>query len=109
MASCKQPCIHCGELIERDSRLCAKCNRRNPFGYYCPTCLREIQKGQMLCSGCGRPLYVSCSACKQQTFVGECCEACGASLLVSCVNPRCGDVQFFENTQCTTCGKKIKR
>ena len=26
MASYKQPCVHCGEFIDRDARLCPKCN-----------------------------------------------------------------------------------
>jgi RNA polymerase subunit RPABC4/transcription elongation factor Spt4 len=109
MASYKQPCFHCGELIERDSRLCPKCYSRSPFGYHCPTCLREIQKGQAVCSGCARPLYVVCPSCNQQTFVDERCEACGGGLLIRCANPRCGDLQFLQNTKCTSCGKKIKQ
>jgi len=108
MASYKQPCIQCGEFIERDSRLCPRCQSRSPFGYHCPTCLREIQKGQPVCTGCGRPLYVPCLNCGKQTFVADRCEICGAILLRSCPNPRCGDMQFFQNTKCTSCGKKIK-
>jgi hypothetical protein len=56
MAAYKQPCFHCGEFIERDSRLCPKCNSRNPFGYRRPTCLRDMQKGQALYDGCGNKL-----------------------------------------------------
>ena len=109
MASYKQQCIHCSGLIERDSRICPECGSRSPFGYHCPTCLREIQKGQLVCSGCGRPLYIACPTCGQRTFADERCEACGAGLMVKCANPRCGDLQFFENVKCTACGKKIKR
>lgn len=109
MASYKQPCVHCGAFIERDSRLCPNCASRSPFGYHCPACLREIQKGQPVCSGCGLPLTVACPACGQQTFVDERCEKCGESLMTPCTNPRCGELQFFENTKCTACGKKIKK
>ena len=108
MATYNQPCIHCGELIERDSRLCPKCSSRSPFGYNCPTCHRPIQKGQALCSGCGRPLNVPCPTCGKQTFVGERCDVCGAGLLKRCANARCGEFQFFQNTKCTACGKKLK-
>jgi len=109
MATYKQPCIHCGELIDRDSRICPKCYSRSPFGYNCPTCLKPIEKGQLMCSGCGRALYVACPSCGRQTFACERCEACGASLMIKCANPRCGELQFFENTKCTACGKKIKQ
>jgi len=109
MATFKQPCIHCSEFIDADSRICPKCYSRSPFGYRCPTCLREIQKGQQVCSACGRSLYVTCPTCAQRTFAGERCEVCGAGLMINCTNPRCGDLQFFENIKCTSCGKKIKR
>lgn len=109
MATYKQPCIHCGNFIERDSRLCTKCGSRSPFGYLCPACLRPIEKGNMVCAGCGRPLYTACPNCKQQTFVDERCEKCGAGLMIRCENPRCGELQFFENIKCTACGKKLKK
>lgn len=109
MASYKQPCIHCGEFIDRDSRLCPKCNSRSPFGYMCPSCLREIQRGQAACSGCGRPLYITCPTCGRQAFTDERCEACGAGLMIHCTNPHCGELQFFDLTKCTACGKKIKK
>jgi RNA polymerase subunit RPABC4/transcription elongation factor Spt4 len=108
MASYKQPCIHCGAFIEPDARFCPSCSSGSPFGYLCPACLRPVKKGQQICSGCGRPLSVSCPACKKQTFVQDTCEACGSSLMVQCPNPRCGSLQFFENTKCTACGKKMK-
>lgn len=109
MATYKQPCIHCGEFIERDSRLCPKCRSRSPFGYHCPTCLREVENGQEVCPGCGRPLFVKCPTCGQRTFADAKCEACGASLMIKCANPRCGELQFFENVKCTACGKKMKK
>jgi hypothetical protein len=71
--------------------------------------LKPVEKGQAACSGCGRALYVACPTCKAQAFAGERCEACGAGLMVHCTNPRCGELQFFENVKCTVCGKKIKR
>ena len=108
MATYKQPCLHCGEFIDRDARLCPMCGSRSPFGYRCPSCLRDIQKGQTVCSGCGRSLTVTCPACGQPTFADERCEKCGAGLLVICANRRCGEPQFFENTKCTACGKIIK-
>lgn len=108
MAVYKQPCIHCGSYIERDSRFCPSCRSGSPFGYLCPGCLRPIEKGQSVCSGCGRALSVFCPACGKPTFVQGNCEACGATLMVRCQNPRCGELQFFENTKCTACGKKRK-
>ncbi len=107
MATYKQPCVHCGEFIDRDARLCPKCGSRSPFGHLCPTCLRPIEKSQLVCAGCGRPLRVFCPACKKQTFVDERCEQCGAGLMIQCANRRCGALQFFENTKCTACGKKL--
>ena len=109
MATYKQPCIHCATLIDGDSRICQQCGSRSPFAYRCPTCLRETNKGQMLCSGCGRMLTVTCPTCAQPTFADERCDKCGAGLMIYCTNPRCGELQFFENIKCTACGKKIKK
>jgi RNA polymerase subunit RPABC4/transcription elongation factor Spt4 len=109
MATYKQPCLHCGEFIERDSRLCPKCGSRSPFGHHCPFCLKPVEKNQTVCSGCGKSLMVQCPTCHGQTFAGERCAICGADLMVHCTNPRCGELQFFMNATCTACGKKIKR
>jgi len=109
MASYKQACMHCGALVERDVRFCPSCGSQNPFGYGCPVCLRPIVKGQTLCSGCGRPLYIACPNCGKQIFVQERCEQCGQDLMVPCANRRCGVLQFFQNDKCTACGKIIKR
>lgn len=109
MASYKQPCIHCGAYIEPDARFCPVCQSGSPFGALCPACRRPIRNGQSVCSGCGRQLYTACPVCKKQTFVQEKCEHCGASLMISCPNPRCGAAQFFENKKCTACGKKLNR
>jgi hypothetical protein len=68
-----------------------------------------VEKGQAVCSGCGRSLYVNCPTCGQQTFAEERCEACKSGLMIHCTNPLCGELQFFENVKCTACGKKIKR
>ncbi|MBQ2985099.1 MAG: zinc ribbon domain-containing protein [Clostridia bacterium] len=108
MALYKQPCIHCGTFIEEDARICLSCGSMSPFGYLCPDCNRPIQKGQAMCSGCGRPLYTYCPTCGGETFVQERCEVCGAGLMVYCSNRRCEALQFFENAKCTVCGKKIK-
>ena len=109
MATYKQSCVHCGVLIDRDSRVCPRCANRSPFGYHCPACLRAVEKGQRVCAGCGRPLYTVCPACGKRTFVQERCEHCGAGLMIRCVNKRCGELQFFENARCTACGKKMKQ
>jgi len=109
MATYKQPCIHCNTLVDRDARFCPACGSHNPFGYQCPSCLRDIGKDQRVCAGCGRPLYIPCPVCGELTFVQETCEACGASLMKQCNNKRCGVLQFFENTKCTVCGKKLKK
>ena len=108
MASYKRPCIQCGAYIEPDSRFCPSCQSHSPFGYLCPVCLRPVEKSQTICSGCGRPLYTSCPASGKQTFVQGKCEQCGDALMIPCQNPQCGAPQFFENTKCTACGKKIK-
>jgi len=109
MATYKQPCIHCGAFVERDSRLCPKCGSRSPFGYQCPICLRSVRRDDAVCSGCGRPLTTACPHCWQQTFIGGGqCEACRKTLLIHCENKRCGQPQFFENKKCTICGKPIK-
>ena len=109
MATYKQPCIYCGEFIERDCRFCDNCGSTSPFGFNCPTCLKEVQRGKALCSGCGRPLTVVCPLCGGNTFAGAVkCDACGKLLTLACENKRCGQMQFFENTKCTACGKPIK-
>lgn len=108
MAFYKQPCMHCGTFIDADARFCINCQSMSPFGYLCPACNRPIEKEQALCSGCGRPLYTICPTCGGRTFVQERCEQCGAGLMVRCENKRCGVLQFFENTKCSACGKKIK-
>ncbi len=108
LAFYKQPCLHCGALTDADARFCAKCGSHSPFAYLCPACLRPVQKGDTLCAGCGRMLYVTCPTCGKPTFVQERCEACGAGLMRLCSNKRCGAYQFFENTKCTVCGKKMK-
>jgi predicted amidophosphoribosyltransferase len=109
MATYKQSCIHCGVMIERDSRVCAKCGSRSPFGFQCPNCLKKVEQGDAACSGCGRPLSIVCPFCNAQTFAGgDRCGACGRSLMIRCENKRCDQLQFFENTKCTVCGKPIK-
>jgi len=107
MASYKQPCLQCGTLIDRDVHFCPACQSMNAFGYHCPGCGKQIQKGQRICTDCGRALYVSCPHCGQTTFAQDRCELCGQSLMVRCQNSRCGALQFFENVKCTACGKKI--
>lgn len=108
MASFKKPCAHCGTLVDADARFCPGCGSMSPFDFLCPSCNRPVLKGQILCAGCGRPLYVECPSCGAQTFAQERCEACGAGLMVRCANHRCGALQFFENEKCTACGKKLK-
>ena len=109
MAAFKKPCLRCGTFIEGDARICAGCGSRSPFGYRCPTCMKEIQREQALCTGCGRALRVACPSCGHLTFTDERCEKCGAALLVPCANPRCGELQFFQNEKCIACGKKMKK
>lgn len=110
MATYKIPCIHCGEMVERDAHNCPRCSSRSPFGYHCPACLKPIARGHAVCSGCGRLLTAVCPYCKGQTFVGsEKCDNCGQTLMIHCENKRCGERQFFENQKCTVCGKSIKK
>jgi len=109
MATYKQPCINCGTLIDGGDHVCPKCGSRSPFSYLCPKCLKPIQRGDVLCSGCGRPLNTACPYCHQPVFVGDsACPYCRGSLLILCENKRCREPQFFENTKCTACGKPIK-
>jgi len=108
MATYKKNCIHCGTLVDGDARFCPACGSQSPFIYQCPTCLHEIEKGQVRCSSCGRELYIVCPLCGGRTFVQEKCEVCGASLMIRCQAKNCGVLQFFENEKCTACGKKIK-
>ena len=70
--------------------------------------MRPVRQEQPLCPGCGRPLYVTCPHCGGRTFVQDLCQRCGGDLMVRCENRRCGELQFFQNTKCTACGKKIK-
>jgi RNA polymerase subunit RPABC4/transcription elongation factor Spt4 len=110
MATYKQPCMHCGTFIEGDARFCPACASGSPFAYLCPSCHREINKSDALCAACGRSLYAPCPSCGMPAFVGEQkCGHCAAFLMVVCPNPRCGQRQFFQNTKCTACGKKIKK
>ncbi len=108
MAGYDKPCIGCGTLIGYDSNFCPVCGRLSPFYDACPTCAAEIKRTYQRCPSCGRELYVTCPSCGQRTFVADRCDACKASLMRQCANPRCGMPQFFMNTKCTACGKKIK-
>lgn len=107
MAVYKEPCRHCGALIDQDSRFCPKCGNRAPFVDLCPTCLRKVSREDAACCGCGRTLQITCPHCGKQTFAGDKCDVCGKSLMKKCQNPRCGEMQFFENSKCTACGHKV--
>jgi len=107
MATYKQPCIHCGELVDTSARSCPKCGSHSLFGYACPACLHAVQPDWQTCPGCGRNLTIVCPHCGGPTFAGETCQRCGESLMVTCANTRCGQAQFFENKHCTACGRKI--
>jgi len=96
-------------MVERDARRCSKCGSSSPFGFQCPACLKIVERGYALCSGCSRPLSTLCPYCAGQTFVaGEFCDLCGKTLMIQCENKRCAAPQFLENTQCTACGTAIK-
>ena len=109
MATYKEPCVHCGELAERDALFCGKCGSNSPFGYSCPTCLKPITKDQKVCSGCGRQVYITCPTCKKEIFADTTCGHCNGNLMIKCTNSRCGKPQFFQNVNCAVCGKKIKK
>ena len=87
MAFFKQPCRHCGTLLDRDSRFCKKCGSRSPFVALCPTCMREVSENHEFCVGCGRELYIICPKCKKRTFAGDKCTNCNESLMKKCQNP----------------------
>jgi len=107
MAFYKHPCRHCGTLLPEDSRFCSQCGSRAPFADLCPTCAGEIHREDSVCTDCGRPLYVACPHCGERTFVSDKCDVCDKSLLKPCTNPRCCQMQFFENKKCTACGKRL--
>jgi len=110
MATYKQKCMHCGAMIDGDVHLCPICGTRSPFVYQCPTCLKPVERGHLVCSACGRSLETVCPYCGQPTFAGsDVCDMCRRSLLIRCESPRCGKPQFFENAKCTLCGKPIKK
>ncbi len=109
MAGYDKACIGCGNLIGYDSMFCPICGRMSPFYDACPSCNAEIKRGWQRCSSCGRMLTIPCPHCGKPTFVGDKCDACGVSLMVTCPNKLCHAPQFFENTKCTACGKKIKK
>ena len=106
MATYKKPCVHCNTYIDGDVSFCPACGSRSPFGYLCPTCRTPVTREQKACANCGRALSVTCPSCGQLTFAGDTCDKCKASLLIQCNNPRCGQMQFFQNTKCTACGKR---
>ncbi|MGI6730426.1 MAG: double zinc ribbon domain-containing protein [Anaerovoracaceae bacterium] len=107
MATYKQNCIFCDALIPADSRFCVNCGSRSPFALRCPTCHREVSKEDPICGGCGRPLYIQCPFCGNNTFAGDLCQVCHESLMVQCQNRRCDEMMFFQNSHCTACGKKL--
>jgi len=109
MAGYDKTCIGCGNLISYDSQFCPVCGRLSPFYDACPSCSAEIKRGWQRCPSCGRALTIACPFCGKPTFVGDKCDACGASLMITCPNKLCHAPQFFENTKCTACGKKIKK
>jgi rRNA maturation endonuclease Nob1 len=109
MASYQQPCRACGQLIDRDARLCVHCGSTAPWGPRCPDCAREFAIGQGVCAGCGRALLIACPACTRPTPTLDRCQACGSSLTVRCPNKNCGAPQFYTRPTCTACGKKLKR
>jgi predicted RNA-binding Zn-ribbon protein involved in translation (DUF1610 family) len=108
VASYKKACIHCGRLVDPDARVCPGCGSRSPLAWRCPTCLKEVMPQDVVCNGCGRSLIVACPHCHQQTRTNERCDKCGQSLLIQCQNKRCGDLQFFDQTRCNACGKKLE-
>lgn len=107
MAFYKQPCRFCGELLNHDARFCSKCGSDAPFVDLCPTCMQQVRREDTRCCDCGRSLYITCPHCNGRTFVASKCDICGESLTKTCINPLCKEQQFFENTVCTACGKKL--
>lgn len=107
MAFYKEPCIHCGNYISKDSAVCPICNSTNPFKFSCPECLREISPEEQRCSCCGRELKIKCPYCNELTFVYSNCEQCGKSLMKQCSNKRCNSMQFYDNKKCNACGKNL--
>jgi RNA polymerase subunit RPABC4/transcription elongation factor Spt4 len=107
MANYKKACIHCGRLVDIDARNCPSCGSRSPLAWRCPTCMKEVQPQDKVCSSCGRSLLIECPHCRQQTRTNDRCDRCGKSLLIKCQNKRCSELQFFDLLHCNACGKKL--
>ncbi len=108
MAGYKLPCMACGGFIDSASNVCPMCGKNDPFVDRCPNCMHEIQKAWQKCPDCGRDLYIACPFCSSKTFVYDKCEVCGKKMQIQCQNKRCMALQFFQNPNCTKCGKKLK-
>ncbi|MDR0983630.1 MAG: zinc ribbon domain-containing protein [Ruminococcus sp.] len=106
MATYKQPCINCGEFIDRNSNYCPKCQTANPFVFQCAFCKRQIEQGDKICGGCGKSLSIFCPKCGEELFATLNCVKCGEKLIY-CTNPKCGALNSFQNKKCEVCKKKI--
>jgi|GEM_PF-476703 len=79
----KHPCKYCEKLIPPDSTACPYCGKVNPLGpSRCPKCHEPIEKDWKVCARCNLDLRIACPFCGKITFFGEHCEDCGARLLV---------------------------
>ncbi len=75
MASYKQTCIHCGNLIDRDSRFVHSVPAKALLVTFAQLAA-SYRKGTTTLFRCGRKLYILCPHCGQQTFAGDQCERC---------------------------------
>ncbi|MDD4902655.1 MAG: DUF5684 domain-containing protein [Patescibacteria group bacterium] len=103
----KHPCKYCGELIPPDSVACPFCEKTNPLGpFRCPKCHEPIEKEWKVCAKCNQNLRIICPFCGKVTFFGDHCEDCGKRLLVTC--PNCEQEQPPIGDNCIKCGKPLK-
>jgi len=103
----KHPCKYCGKLIPPDSAACPYCEKVNPLGpFRCPKCHEPIEKDWKVCSKCNLNLRIVCPYCGKVTFFGDHCQDCGARLLVTC--PSCGQEQPPLEDNCIKCDKPLQ-
>jgi len=108
MPGYKQPCRHCGKLVDQESNLCPFCGKKNPIFLRCAQCKNPIQQGWKVCTNCGLNLEVKCPKCGQLTIFTDFCDYCGAGFTVICSGKRCKTEQPFIYEKCIKCNKKLK-
>lgn len=109
MVGYQKPCKYCDQLVPPDSRVCPICAKVNPLGpARCPACRSPVRRGWQRCSHCGLDLRVKCPFCREDTFLGDYCDACGEFLETNCPHPKCGAAQPLGTRTCRECGRPME-